>query len=87
MFEPRKLIELNPKEWRSSDRVPMLRGNNKAIAAVCGLLAFAVSFYARVLWTAPKPDHTIVPPGAYAWTPEHGLQPITSGSPPAQLPR
>lgn len=26
-------------------------------------------------------DHSVVAPGAYAWTPEHGLQPLTAGSP------
>lgn len=25
--------------------------------------------------------HAVVPPGAYAWTPEHGLVPLNAGSP------
>lgn len=84
---PEKLVELNPREWTSSDQrlapppsLPAPRRADRLIGMACALLAFALSFYLRVLWTAPAADHSVVPPGAYAWTPEHGLQPLTSGS-------
>lgn len=32
------------------------------------------------------PARADVPPGNYAWTPEHGLQPLSAGSPATPLP-
>jgi hypothetical protein len=80
------MIELNPTEWKSSDRALIAaHRTNRLIGAVCWLLAFSVSFYIRTLWMAPaRHDHSVPPPGNYEWTPEHGLKPLTAGFPATQ---
>lgn len=60
---------------------------NRLLKAFCIALAFSALYNFRGVVNAvssfypPPADHSIVPPGAYAWTPEHGLRPLIDGSP------
>jgi hypothetical protein len=77
-------IDLPPK-YRVSDKPKRperakVRPNWPAVAIAA--FSFALSVCVRLWWNAPAHDHSIVPPGAYVWTPEGGLKPVISGSPP-----
>lgn len=79
------MIELNPKDWSSKTRPERPKYTLKIFLAA---LALSAAFNHRSLVNAVSslyaPDHSVVPPGQYEWTPEHGLRPLTAGSPATQ---
>ncbi len=89
---PEKLVELDPKEW-SSDHPAHPAPPSRArytLKIFCMALALSAlwNFHSLVKAVSsfydPPPNHSVVAPGSYAWTPEHGLQPLTTDSPATQ---
>ena len=79
---PEKLVELKPAEWTSSGRPR--RGVPYMLKVLCIAVALSALYNFRSVLHAVQSlsaDHEVVPPGSYAWTPEHGLQPLTVDSP------
>jgi hypothetical protein len=72
-----RTVDLHPTEWRSADLTP-----REPIFGP-GLPRFIVGFAAWLLVSTAvhsviSPSHTqrhSLPPGAYAWSPEGGIQP------------